>query len=306
MSRSISSWYDLATACAAASDRIRLALPRAGIVAALAVAEHETRCGDAWPGSRNWGACTRRPLTAAQRAAVGAAGVVPVLSPVAEREARERAATAACEAAGCPLDPDSVLHADSSPTQGVYFAPFAAFSSDVDGAAYFLDILSHTISERAALLSGDVATLARAMYSARYYTGFVSPRTHWRGEEGAWVEVDASTPGAIDGAERNILAYAGSLAALAPSIARALAEWSPGADPPAGQEAQGTDLSTLEAVQRALAQLGATLEVDGVDGPATRAAVVAFQRAHSLEVDGVAGAATEAALAAELAVRGLT
>ena len=56
---------------------------------------------------------------------------------------------------------------------------------------------------------------------------------------------------------------------------------------------------TLTDLQRALAQRGFSPgPADGIDGPATRRAVMAFQRAHGLAVDGIAGPATRAALLA--------
>ena len=39
--------------------------------------------------------------------------------------------------------------------------------------------------------------------------------------------------------------------------------------------------------------------VDGIDGPQTQAAVMAFQKNHNLEVDGIAGPQTQAALMSE-------
>lgn len=45
-------------------------------------------------------------------------------------------------------------------------------------------------------------------------------------------------------------------------------------------------------VQQALIKLGASIQADGEDGPATQAAVKDFQRTHSLTVDGVAGPET--------------
>lgn len=53
----------------------------------------------------------------------------------------------------------------------------------------------------------------------------------------------------------------------------------------------GTEVADLQAQ---LNQLGASLIVDGDFGPATEAAVKAFQAAHGLAADGIAGAATMA------------
>ncbi len=53
----------------------------------------------------------------------------------------------------------------------------------------------------------------------------------------------------------------------------------------------------VEALQADLARAGYALAVDGIFGPATQAAVTAFQRAAGLAVDGIAGPATRGALA---------
>jgi peptidoglycan hydrolase-like protein with peptidoglycan-binding domain len=53
---------------------------------------------------------------------------------------------------------------------------------------------------------------------------------------------------------------------------------------------------TVRSLQYLLNARGAKLTVDGVFGAKTRAAVVAFQRAHQLTADGVAGAKTWVAL----------
>ncbi len=54
----------------------------------------------------------------------------------------------------------------------------------------------------------------------------------------------------------------------------------------------------VKALQRLLIAAGATIATDGSYGPATEAAVKAFQTARGLDVDGVAGPATHAALKA--------
>ncbi len=63
---------------------------------------------------------------------------------------------------------------------------------------------------------------------------------------------------------------------------------------PAPVTAVGNHTSWVQAALNTL--IGAGLEVDGVDGPATKAAVEAFQAAHGLARDGVAGPLTEAAM----------
>jgi hypothetical protein len=57
--------------------------------------------------------------------------------------------------------------------------------------------------------------------------------------------------------------------------------------------ASGDDVAQ---VQRALTAAGFSLNDDGHFGPATRAAVMAFQKAKGLQVDGIVGAQTLAAL----------
>lgn len=59
------------------------------------------------------------------------------------------------------------------------------------------------------------------------------------------------------------------------------------------QGSRGPDVQTL---QQRLSDLGQTLSVDGIFGPGTRAAVVAFQGQRGLSTDGIVGPATWAAL----------
>jgi Putative peptidoglycan binding domain len=63
-------------------------------------------------------------------------------------------------------------------------------------------------------------------------------------------------------------------------------------------------VETLRDVQAALTDLGYSPgPVDGIDGPKTKAAVTAYQKAKGLGVDGVAGPQTKAALSADLQAR---
>ena len=52
----------------------------------------------------------------------------------------------------------------------------------------------------------------------------------------------------------------------------------------------------VKAVQQALLSAGYLVDVDGVFGPGTKAAVMQFQEKNGLRVDGVVGPATRAAL----------
>jgi lysozyme family protein len=53
-------------------------------------------------------------------------------------------------------------------------------------------------------------------------------------------------------------------------------------------------------IQAALNKLGATLKVDGISGPVTKAAIAAFQESHGLKADGVAGPLTRAEMSRQL------
>lgn len=296
--RSRAWWVDKANSLAPAAASV----PFAGLVALLAVATHETECGDDWPDSHNWGATTRGLLSTAEHAQLTAAHVVPVLQPLAAREASEAAAMAVLG-----VRDDREIHVDSrpsrmSPTPGgmltnalprmgflrlaqaralllpssaqiVYFTWFAKFATDVEGAAYFASFF-RTAAEHAAIAAGDSDALSRAMFAAHYYTGFSAD------------------------AETDIEAYANALRPLVAEATHALVGWSPGADPPAVTEPSTPDLGDPAQLQAALNAAGASppLVVDGILGQHTRDAVSAFQRAHGLAVDGVAGAATLAAL----------
>lgn len=135
----------------------------------LAVACHETVCGDAWPGEHNWGAATRGALSHDELTQLSEAGVVPVIAPTSLRLAAEAAATRVLG-----VRDDRAIHVDSRPSAMgsiPYFTWFAKFADDVAGAAYFVGFFK-SAAELAALESANPSQLARAMYQAHYYTGF--------------------------------------------------------------------------------------------------------------------------------------
>src|SRR5690348_14075279 len=105
------------------------------IALGCAVAEHETHCGDSWPGENDWGATTLRALNAQELAVLSAAGIRPTVGP-GHVEAAEKA-MAALKASGLPLPP-AVIHCDSHPAPDgkgsvPYFVWFASFDSERKG-----------------------------------------------------------------------------------------------------------------------------------------------------------------------------
>ena len=72
----------------------------------------------------------------------------------------------------------------------------------------------------------------------------------------------------------------------------------PGLPPDTAATAAATtlDVNGVKWTQMALNLLNGSLEIDGVYGPATRAAVTKFQSANNLEADGWAGTKTTDAL----------
>ncbi len=196
--------------------------PKSAVIHGLSVATHETRCGDAWPDSHNWGATTLRPLSGAELAAVAAAGLRPTVG--AGHEELARKAQQAIVDAGLPL-PRGEIHCDSAPGKGAYFVWFAAFSNDADGAAYFIKILAKPNTKFLLELEKTTSmAIADSMYRNRYYTGFFKPDAMYLLLDGKWQE---SPEGVKPGSELNVEAYGGALARLAPTIRTALADWTP-------------------------------------------------------------------------------
>ncbi len=238
-----------------------------------AVAEHETRCGDAWNYAHNWGAIQRRTMTPAERAIVQAGGTPP------------------------PVDAFEELHGDSSPIHGRYQVWFWKFPDDVQGANQLLGVLLENrgaIKPHVDRLSTD--ELARLMYLTHYFEGFHDPRPK---------PGEAIVPGELtQGQLANIADYAAALRRAATAFTTGLGTWKPG-DPIPVMDPNKPDLATLEGVQLALARLGYDPgPVDGEDGPRTRAAVQKFQAEHQPDagpMDGGVGAKALAAIAAALA-----
>lgn len=268
MSHAKSWWYEKANAIA----RSMVGYNMHSVALLLAIACHETACGDAWPGDHNWGATTRRGLSQADRDALSAAGLVgstgpggvippgvrgPVLQPKLARLSSEAAASDAIRAAGI-FPTDAAIHVDSRPPGIVYFTWFAAFPSDEEGAAYFVSFF-RTAAEKQGITDANTVEEATAMYAAHYYTG-----------------VHAGDPSA------NIQDYVRGIAPLFNEAVAALKDWTPGSE-------YTPIVGSVEWVQERLNALGVTappLVEDGIFGPKTAAAIKAFQSNEGLAVTG--------------------
>lgn len=291
-------WYTKANAYALAWREVfGLEAPKSAVVLGLAVAEHETHCGDSWPGENNWGACQLRALNAAEHEAV--AGIPPHPSNVDE-------ARAALEAHGLN-EPKGGLHADYSPNKkAYYFVWFAKFATEAEGAHYCVHVLAEqrpTCRTVMTAAMGSEYELAEKMYASHYYEGFRNPKALYEKYAGAWHTIAPSDPAQgprSTGAALNIADYAGALSNLTPGIRAALADWSAGDVAPV---TISPDLASVLGQQQALNKLHVVtpaLTEDGVRGPKTVAAIKEFQKAHGLVADGLIGPATTAALRAAL------
>ncbi len=278
-------WYRKANAYAEAwKDIFGVPAPMSAVVLGLAVAEHETRCGDSWPGENNWGAVQLRSLNTAEHAAI--AGIIP--HPGTVSVARERLAQAGLG------EPRGALHADSSPGKGFYFVYFAKFPNEAEGAAHCVKILAFNRPSCRIVMTDQLASeyrLAERMYATRYYEGFREPAATYEQQSGKWFKVDPASPATgtrILGAALNVEDYAGALRRITPDIKSSLRDWSVGDTAPT----ETFDLSTVLGQQKALNRLGATLQEDGIRGPKTISAIKAFQLRAAISADGIVGPKT--------------
>ena len=177
-----------------------------------AVAEHETRCGDAWPGEHNWGGLQLAKLSEAEHALLGAQSIVPGAPYTAAGETVLAAARLILHRA------NGALHVDSSPTKGWYFVWFYAFAADKQGAAVFVSRLLGYAGVPAALKTGEPHVVAEAMYRARYFEGFNKPDPAPEEEfAGKWPREGWLRTGPLTkGEAKNVDDYAGALAKLVP------------------------------------------------------------------------------------------
>lgn len=265
-----------------------------------AVAQHETLCGDAWPGEHNWGACQRPDgrLTSAESAVLASAGIVPKPTNVA-------AARAAFAAAGL-VRANAALHCDSSPKSGWYFVFFYAFDTDAEGAELFVDALAVARPACRAVLdrsvgawASDSIALSGGMYASHYFEGFYVPSK-------VYPQKDGTTK---TGAELNVAAYGGSIYSLAPGIFTALQGQAWSAQPANTPEFA---LGAVAGVKSALVFLANALKmpainpgtVDNALNASYTAAVRAYQTYAKISADGVVGPQTRSALSSDLAKNG--
>jgi hypothetical protein len=292
-------WYDKANAYAAGWHATFGVSPSLHNVAlGLSVAQHETSCGDAWPGEHNWGAVQKRSLRTPERALLGPVVLqrtapdgtkISLPDAVAKTVAEGRAKLDAAIASGTlPALDHEALHIDSSPKTGWYWVFFWAFPNDAEGAEKFIHTIASSRPTCRAILedpNGDPGSLASAMYATHYYEGVHDPKT-------------------AAGRQANIDDYTSALQRQFPAILSALAGWSEGAAPP---PPDAIDLCTILGVQRALNALGASppLTEDGALGPKTKNAIEWFQGLCFLKQDGLVGPLTRARLEDALRQKGI-
>jgi hypothetical protein len=137
-----------------------------GLILAMAVAEFETRMGDArdhlFAGEHNWGALHARALTGEEASILLGHGIAPT-DDDSLRAARGLLPGRAGEA----------LHIDHHPRLGPYFVWFRTFQNDTEAARAFLRVLVlQRPSVHAIIGEATADELAHALYATRYFEGF--------------------------------------------------------------------------------------------------------------------------------------
>lgn len=262
----------------------------------LSVAEHETRCGDAWPGEFNWGAVQVSaaewggPDFAKERVVLGQCELPKSIAEIKHAVADARAAldAAGLKWNGLHVDTSPRLRSASNPI-GAYWIFFRVFDDDAAGAAHFIKTLAKARTSCRAVLErgGTGYELAGAMYASKYFEGFRKPGSYYARTNGSWREVPAGTPGAITGKELNVLDYGGALVRLVPGVAAALAPTA-SVRPTLRRGSRGEDVKFVQRV------VGVT--EDGIFGRLTEAAVIHWQLSNHLTADGIVGRNTWAAM----------
>lgn len=238
-------WYAKANAFAAGwAEEFGYGAPLHAVVMALAIAQHETRCGDSWPGTSNWGATQLRPLTPEERLCLSSIGLQAA-------PANVEAARARLTAQGFS-EPAGELHVDSSPGKGWYWVFFRVFPSDTEGARFLAHLLAAQHPTTKAVLLNPAASerdMAVAMYGIHYYEGVHVPASMVPQPDG----------GSITGVEANIRDYTRALLGQTFVIRPALASWVAGMDAPVELDLALIDAlvaKDLEDVARGLSETG--------------------------------------------------
>jgi hypothetical protein len=128
----------------------------------LAVAEHETQCGDGMRGdlgsAHNWGAVQWRAPIGHEVDAINA-GVLHVGSMI----------------------PGGILRQDTSPARGKYWVWFRAYADDAHGAASLCTTLykGNVNAKAVAVANGTPTEFATAMYLHGYFEGFHKGARHF-------------------------------------------------------------------------------------------------------------------------------
>jgi hypothetical protein len=178
---------------------------RDAIILAMAVAEHETNCGEAWRGSNNWGAVQLRSLTADELAAFHDGTI---------------------HAGDYNAAHDGVLHVDTHPLGNGASEPypvwFAAFPTRVEGIAHFLRVLWRTSLGAPDEFGATPETVAREMYRGRYFEGAHKDDRGYQTRRA----LPLSAP-----EQANVTDYANAVARCCTTIAPMLATWDYGITP---------------------------------------------------------------------------